>query len=186
MSCFAGSDSTPATVPSSADKPSSSSFNRFIDSSAVEEALRGGCLACVHHILSFIRSQLAVVSPDSRPVCLSAVLFMARLCQSMGKLCPNLKHCILGKQGGFDSNAKGTPRQGRKLGKATAAELRPSQDKWEALKEELLGCSMEAYRIWSAALSKVRHSHTCSCKLDMFVVTFVDTEQQLCSSCKQQ
>ncbi|XP_035771265.1 conserved oligomeric Golgi complex subunit 1 [Neolamprologus brichardi] len=146
------SDSTLATVPSSADKPSSSSFNRFIDSSAVEEALRGGCLACVHHILSFIRSQLAAVSPDSRPVCLSAVLFMARLCQSMGKLCPNLKHCILGKQGGLDSAAKGTPRQGRKLGKLT--EVRPSQDKWEALKEELLGCSMEAYRIWSAALSK--------------------------------
>uniref|UniRef100_A0A3Q4G8K0 Conserved oligomeric Golgi complex subunit 1 n=1 Tax=Neolamprologus brichardi TaxID=32507 RepID=A0A3Q4G8K0_NEOBR len=161
------SDSTLATVPSSADKPSSSSFNRFIDSSAVEEALRGGCLACVHHILSFIRSQLAAVSPDSRPVCLSAVLFMARLCQSMGKLCPNLKHCILGKQGGLDSAAKGTPRQGRKLGKLT--EVRPSQDKWEALKEELLGCSMEAYRIWSAALSKVRHSHTCSCKLDMFM-----------------
>uniref|UniRef100_A0A3Q4GFG7 Conserved oligomeric Golgi complex subunit 1 n=1 Tax=Neolamprologus brichardi TaxID=32507 RepID=A0A3Q4GFG7_NEOBR len=152
VSCFAGSDSTLATVPSSADKPSSSSFNRFIDSSAVEEALRGGCLACVHHILSFIRSQLAAVSPDSRPVCLSAVLFMARLCQSMGKLCPNLKHCILGKQGGLDSAAKGTPRQGRKLGKLT--EVRPSQDKWEALKEELLGCSMEAYRIWSAALSK--------------------------------
>uniref|UniRef100_A0A3Q4GFC0 Conserved oligomeric Golgi complex subunit 1 n=1 Tax=Neolamprologus brichardi TaxID=32507 RepID=A0A3Q4GFC0_NEOBR len=147
VSCFAGSDSTLATVPSSADKPSSSSFNRFIDSSAVEEALRGGCLACVHHILSFIRSQLAAVSPDSRPVCLSAVLFMARLCQSMGKLCPNLKHCILGKQGGLDSAAKGTPRQGRKLGKLT--EVRPSQDKWEALKEELLGCSMEAYRIWS-------------------------------------
>ncbi|XP_063327111.1 conserved oligomeric Golgi complex subunit 1 [Pelmatolapia mariae] len=150
-----GSDSTLAAVPSSgsADKPSSSSFNRFIDSSAVEEALRDGCLACVHHILSFIRSQLAAVSPDSRPICLSSVLFMARLCQSMGKLCPNLKHCILGKQCGFDSTAKGTPRQGKKLGKATA-EVRPSQDKWEALKEELLGCSMEAYRIWSAALSK--------------------------------
>ncbi|XP_019213915.1 conserved oligomeric Golgi complex subunit 1 isoform X1 [Oreochromis niloticus] len=152
-----GSDSILATVPSSgsADKPSSSSFNRFIDSSAVEEALRDGCLACVHHILSFIRSQLAAVSPDSRPICLSSVLFMARLCQSMGKLCPNLKHCILGKQCGFDSTAKGTPRQGKKLGKATAtAEVRPSQDKWEALKDELLGCSMEAYRIWSAALSK--------------------------------
>lgn len=172
VSCFAGSDSTLATVPSSADQPSSSSFNRFIDSAAVEAALRDGCLACVHHILSFIRSQLAVASPDARPTCLSSVLFMARLSQSMGKLCPNLKHCILGKQCGFDSTAKGTPRQGKKLGKATAAaEVRPSQDKWEELKEELLGCSMEAYRIWSAALSKVRHSHKCTCKLDMWLVS---------------
>ncbi|KAM7386207.1 hypothetical protein PAMA_009037 [Pampus argenteus] len=135
---------------------SASSFNRFTDSPAVEEALRGGCLACVRHILSSIRSELAAASPHPSLARLSSVLFMARLCQSMGELCPNLKHCILGKQMGSDSTPMGTPRQGKKLGKArAAAEVSPAQAKWAGLKEELLNCSMEAYRIWSSALSKV-------------------------------
>ncbi|XP_051242796.1 conserved oligomeric Golgi complex subunit 1 isoform X2 [Dicentrarchus labrax] len=153
-----GSDSIPVTVTSSASSESSSasSFNRFTDSPAVEEALREGCLACVRHILSSIRSELAAASPDPSPAHLSSVLFMARLCQSMGELCPNLKHCILGKQGGSEAVAKGTPRQSKKLGKArAAAEVSPVQAKWAGLKEELLSCSMEAYRIWSSALSKV-------------------------------
>ncbi|CAK6969654.1 conserved oligomeric Golgi complex subunit 1 isoform X2 [Scomber scombrus] len=153
-----GSDSISVTVPSSGPSEGSpaSSFNRFTDSPAVEEALREGCLACVRHILSSIRSELTAASPDPSPACLSSVLFMARLCQSMGELCPNLKHCILGKQTGSETMAKGTPRQGKKLGKArAAAEVSPAQAKWASLKEELLNCSMEAYRIWSCALSKV-------------------------------
>uniref|UniRef100_A0A8D3AUB1 Conserved oligomeric Golgi complex subunit 1 n=1 Tax=Scophthalmus maximus TaxID=52904 RepID=A0A8D3AUB1_SCOMX len=134
--------------------PPASSFNRFMDSPAVEEALREGSLACVRHILSSIHSELAAASPHPSPSCLSSVLFMARLCQSMGELCPNLKHCILGKNRG--AMAKGTPRQGKKLGKARATtEVSPAQAKWEGLKEELLNCSMDAYRIWSSALSKV-------------------------------
>lgn len=59
---------------------------------------------------------------------------------------------------------KGTPRQGKKLGKARAAtEVSPAQAKWAGLREELLKCSMEAYRIWSSALSKVRHRQICRC-----------------------
>ncbi|XP_042360549.1 conserved oligomeric Golgi complex subunit 1 isoform X2 [Plectropomus leopardus] len=153
-----GSDPTSVTAASSGptDSSSASSFNRFTDSPAVEEALREGCVACVRHILSSIRSELAGASPDPSPARLSSVLFMARLCQSMGELCPNLKHCILGKQRGSEAIAKGTPRQVKKLGKAKAAtEVSPAQAKWTGLKEELLMCSMEAYRIWSSALSKV-------------------------------
>uniref|UniRef100_A0A3B4X3N6 Conserved oligomeric Golgi complex subunit 1 n=1 Tax=Seriola lalandi dorsalis TaxID=1841481 RepID=A0A3B4X3N6_SERLL len=145
------------TVSSSgpAEGSSPSSFNRFMDSPTVEEALREGSLACVRHILSSIRSKLATTSPDPSPSQLSSVLFMARLCQSMGELCLNLKQCILGKQSGTEARTKGTPRQGKKLGKARAtAELSPTQAKWAGLKEELLSCSMEAYRIWSTALSK--------------------------------
>ncbi|MEQ2252813.1 hypothetical protein ILYODFUR_025709, partial [Ilyodon furcidens] len=144
-----GSDSISATV-SSSQPPDSSLFNRYTDSSAVEEALREGCVTCVRHILSSIRSEL-----DSVPACLSSVLFMARLCQSVGELCPSLKHCILGKQSTVEAPAKGTPRQGKKLGKSKAAtEVSPVQAKWAGLKEELLGCSIEAYRIWSSALAK--------------------------------
>ncbi|XP_047214084.1 conserved oligomeric Golgi complex subunit 1-like isoform X2 [Girardinichthys multiradiatus] len=144
-----GSNSISATV-SSSQPPDSSSINRYTDSSAVEEALRAGCVTCVRHILSSIRSEL-----DSVPACLSSVLFMARLCQSVGELCPSLKHCILGKQSTVEAPAKGTPRQGKKLGKSKAAtEVSPVQAKWAGLKEELLGCSIEAYRIWSSALAK--------------------------------
>lgn len=144
----AGSDSS---APAEA-----SSFNRFMDSPAVEEALCEGSLACVRHVLCSIRSELAAVSPDPTPARLSSVLFMARLCQSVGELCPNLKHCIVGKQGRAEAAAKATPRQGKKLAKARGAtEVSPAQAKWAGLKEELLNCSMEAYRIWSSALAKV-------------------------------
>ncbi|XP_059203898.1 conserved oligomeric Golgi complex subunit 1 isoform X2 [Centropristis striata] len=163
----AGSDSVSAsfgpteTSSSASSASSASSFNRFTDSPAVEEALREGCVACVRHILSSVRSELAAASPEPTSTCsstrLSSVLFMARLCQSLGELCPNLKHCILGKQKGSEALPRGTPRQGKKLGKARGAapEVSPAQAKWAGLREELIACSMEAYRIWSSALSKM-------------------------------
>uniref|UniRef100_A0A3Q2EB58 Conserved oligomeric Golgi complex subunit 1 n=1 Tax=Cyprinodon variegatus TaxID=28743 RepID=A0A3Q2EB58_CYPVA len=139
--CSAGSRS-------SSGPPDSSSFNRYTDSPAVEEALREGCVTCVRHILFSIRSEL-----DPAPARLGAVLFMARLCQSLSQLCPSLKQCILGTQSSREAAVSGTPRQGKKLSKSkAAAEVSPEQAKWAGLKEELLGCSMEAYRIWSSAL----------------------------------
>ncbi|XP_015259637.1 PREDICTED: conserved oligomeric Golgi complex subunit 1 [Cyprinodon variegatus] len=141
--CSAGSRS-------SSGPPDSSSFNRYTDSPAVEEALREGCVTCVRHILFSIRSEL-----DPAPARLGAVLFMARLCQSLSQLCPSLKQCILGTQSSREAAVSGTPRQGKKLSKSkAAAEVSPEQAKWAGLKEELLGCSMEAYRIWSSALAK--------------------------------
>ncbi|XP_036795335.1 conserved oligomeric Golgi complex subunit 1-like isoform X2 [Oncorhynchus mykiss] len=138
-----------------------SSFDRFTDAMAVEETLRERCLACVRDIITCVRSKLGAASPvgsSPGPARLSSVLFMARLCQSLSKLCPNLRQCILGKQGcaAADPVTKGTPRQSRKLGKAAAkaTEVSPAQAKWACLKEELLVVSMEAYRMWSSALSK--------------------------------
>ncbi|XP_019714149.1 conserved oligomeric Golgi complex subunit 1 [Hippocampus comes] len=153
---YAGADSISVTLPASGPEGSSaSSFNRFTDTPAVEEALRDGCLACIHHILSAVRSELATVSPDPSPASLNSVLFMARLCQSIGELCPNLKHCILGQQKGCEAAAKVTPRQSKKLGRAKVApQFSAAQAKWAELKEELLNCSMEAYRIWISTLSK--------------------------------
>ncbi|XP_070704485.1 conserved oligomeric Golgi complex subunit 1 [Pempheris klunzingeri] len=154
----AGSDPISVTVSSSGqtERSTASSFNRFTDSPAVKEALREGCLASVRHILSFISSELAAISPEPSHARLSSVLFMARLCQSMGELCPNLKYCILGKQSSSEATAKGTLRQGKKLSKVRATtEVSLAQAKWAALTEELLHCSMEAYRIWSSTFSKV-------------------------------
>uniref|UniRef100_A0A672SPT0 Conserved oligomeric Golgi complex subunit 1 n=1 Tax=Sinocyclocheilus grahami TaxID=75366 RepID=A0A672SPT0_SINGR len=126
------------------------------EKNAVEDILREHCLACVRDILSSVRAELAnAQTKTTSPSQLSSVLFMARLCQSMGELCPSLKQCILGKQGGLDPVSRGTPRQGKKLGKgntAKAADVSPAQAKWSCLNEELLSCSMEAYGIWSSAL----------------------------------
>lgn len=154
--CSTDSISTSATSSGPTERSSASSFNRFTDSPAVEEALREGCLVCIHNILSSIRTELASASPNPSPAQLSSVLFMARLCQSMSELCPNLKHCILGKQRGSEAVLKGTPRQSKKLGKSQpATEVSPAEAKWIGLKEALLTCSLEAYRIWSSTLSKV-------------------------------
>uniref|UniRef100_A0A671RCZ0 Conserved oligomeric Golgi complex subunit 1 n=1 Tax=Sinocyclocheilus anshuiensis TaxID=1608454 RepID=A0A671RCZ0_9TELE len=126
------------------------------EKNAVEDILREHCLACVRDILSSVRAEFAnAQTKTTSPSQLSSVLFMARLCQSMGELCPSLKQCILGKQGGLDPVSRGTPRQGKKLGKgntAKAADVSPAQAKWSCLNEELLSCSMEAYGIWSSAL----------------------------------
>ncbi|MBN3300593.1 COG1 protein, partial [Amia calva] len=140
-----------------------SSFDRYIDASMVEETLREHCVTCVRNVLSSVRSELGGAqdrlhsSGGQGHGCLTAVLFMARLCQSMGELCPNLKQCILGKQCGPDNMTRESSRQGRKLGKgggAKAVEVSPARARWAELKEELLSCSMEAYRIWSSALTK--------------------------------
>uniref|UniRef100_A0A1A8DL17 Conserved oligomeric Golgi complex subunit 1 n=1 Tax=Nothobranchius kadleci TaxID=1051664 RepID=A0A1A8DL17_NOTKA len=151
-----GRESNPVSISSSGPSDvSASSFNRFTDSSAVEEALRGGSVSCIHHILKSIRSELAVAIPGATPARLSSALFVARLCQSLGELCPNLKHCILGRHSRADATGSRTPRQGNKLGKSKmAAEVSPAQAEWKELKQELLSCSMEAYRIWSSALTK--------------------------------
>uniref|UniRef100_A0A672Q4Y8 Conserved oligomeric Golgi complex subunit 1 n=1 Tax=Sinocyclocheilus grahami TaxID=75366 RepID=A0A672Q4Y8_SINGR len=135
-----------------------SPINRFMDAGAVEDTLREHCLACVRDILSSVRAELTnAQAKTNSPSQFNSVLFMARLCQSMGELCPSLKQCILGKQRGLDPESRGTPRQGKKLGKgntANAADVSPAQSKWSCLKEELLSCSMEAYGLWSSALTR--------------------------------
>ncbi|XP_058845828.1 conserved oligomeric Golgi complex subunit 1-like isoform X3 [Acipenser ruthenus] len=151
----------------SADPPTgsqlrNSAFDRYADASTVEESLREHCLSCVRYILSCVQSELKAAqdrlqsssrySPlDSN---LNSVLFMARLCQSMGELCPNLKQCIMGKAG--DHVTRETTRIGKKLGKGSskAPEVNPAQARWQEVREELLKHSMEAYRIWSITVSK--------------------------------
>lgn len=121
-----------------------------------EEALRDSSLACVRHILTSIRTELSAVPPEPPLSHLGSVLFVARLCQSMAQLCPSLRHCILGKQAVSELSVKCTPRQSKKLTKGkSSTELSPAQAKWAELQDELLDCSMQAYRIWSNALSNV-------------------------------
>ncbi|NWS74457.1 COG1 protein, partial [Crotophaga sulcirostris] len=135
-----------------------SAFDRFADASTVEGLLRDNCVACIHHMLGCVREELqgaqsllggqADAPSDSR---LNAVLFMARLCQSMTELCPHLKQCILGQAGSTETAPKET-RSTKKLGKGKAQEMTPMQAQWQEVKAQLLQQSLFAYQIWSSAV----------------------------------
>ncbi|KFW79245.1 Conserved oligomeric Golgi complex subunit 1, partial [Manacus vitellinus] len=137
-----------------------SAFDRFADAGTVRGLLRDQCIACVQHVLGCVREELqraqgllgGQLGPpgDAR---LNAVLFMARLCQSLPELCPHLQRCVLGQEGSADTAPKET-RSNKKLGKGKAQEVTPEQAKWQGLKAELLQQSLLAYQIWSSAVTK--------------------------------
>lgn len=165
-------------------EPPSSWQSRYADGPAVEQALSERCTACLMDIMSCVRTELAASSGQ-----MSFVLFLARLCQSMGELCPSLKQCILGRQG--ESRNTGSPRvQSRKLGKAGVSkgvDLSPAQVTWGRMKEELLACSTEAYRVWTSAVSQVKHAHTrtesvCFTSELQFLSTYAHMISDLCSA----
>lgn len=139
-----------------------SAFDRYADAGTVEGLLRDHCVACIHHVLGCVHEELqrtqsllggqADAPNDTR---LNAVLFMARLCQSLTELCPHLKQCVLGRSGSSEMVLKET-RSTKKLGKGKAQEVGPVQAKWQGVKAELLQQSLFAYQIWSSAVTKVR------------------------------
>uniref|UniRef100_A0A8C8BI47 Conserved oligomeric Golgi complex subunit 1 n=1 Tax=Otus sunia TaxID=257818 RepID=A0A8C8BI47_9STRI len=138
-----------------------SAFDRYADAGTVEGLLRHHCVTCIHHVLGCVREELQSAQSlqggqedapsDAR---LNAVLFMARLCQSLTELCPHLKRCILGRSGSAETALKET-RSAKKLGKGKVAqEVTPVQAKWQGVKAELLQQSLFAYQIWSSAVTK--------------------------------
>ncbi|XP_007482766.2 conserved oligomeric Golgi complex subunit 1 isoform X2 [Monodelphis domestica] len=154
-------------LPSDAPKEASgaqtknSAFDRYSDASTVEGMLRNHCAACTEQIVACVRAELqgaeaALQGPThmlSRPK-LSSVLFMARLCQSLGELCPHLKRCILGKSGSSEKPIR-EPRATKKQAKGKAQEVNPVLAKWQEVKEQLLEQSLLGYRLWSMAITNV-------------------------------
>ncbi|XP_032900183.1 conserved oligomeric Golgi complex subunit 1 isoform X1 [Amblyraja radiata] len=141
-----------------------SAFDRYADNAKVEAMLQTQCLSCVHYILNCVRAELKMAEGRlqnctySPTDCnLNAVLFMARLCQSIGELCPHLKQCILGKSNGNDLVCELRPV--KRLGKEKLQEVKPAQAKWQEIKDQLLQQSTSAYGIWNAAISKALVSH---------------------------
>ncbi|XP_015735344.1 conserved oligomeric Golgi complex subunit 1 isoform X1 [Coturnix japonica] len=131
-----------------------SAFDRYADTSMVEGLLRDHCIACIHHVLGCVREELQGAQADAPSnTRLHAVLFMARLCQSLSELCPHLKQCILGQSGSAETAPKET-RSTKKLGKGKVQEVNPVQAKWQEVKAELLQQSLAAYQIWSSAVTK--------------------------------
>ncbi|XP_062072911.1 conserved oligomeric Golgi complex subunit 1 [Lepus europaeus] len=137
-----------------------SAFDRYADAGAVRDLLRAQSAACIGRITGRIRAELQSIEEALQGqqaahsgVQLHAVLFMARLCQSLGELCPHLKQCIVGKSGSPEKPAR-EPRALKKAAKGKGQDVAPTQAEWQEVKEMLLQQSVLGYRVWSAALVK--------------------------------
>ncbi|XP_061032468.1 conserved oligomeric Golgi complex subunit 1 isoform X2 [Eubalaena glacialis] len=148
-------------------------FDRHADAGTVQEMLQTHCAACVRRITDCVRAELQSAQQAMQGqqgaldgVRLHSVLFVARLCQSLGELCPHLKQCILGKSGSTEKPARDS-RALKKQGKGKTQEVVPMQAKWQEVKELLLQQSVMGYRVWSSAVVKVlAHGFTQSLLLD--------------------
>nr|KAF6455439.1 component of oligomeric golgi complex 1 [Rousettus aegyptiacus] len=136
-------------------------FDRYADAGTVQEMLRAHSVACVQHIADCIRAELQSIEDAVQgqrealsAVKLHAVLFMARLCQSLGELCPHLKQCILGKPGSSEKPARDS-RALKKQGKGKTQEVLPAQAQWQEAKDLLLQQSLLGHRVWSSAVVRV-------------------------------
>nr|XP_056704719.1 conserved oligomeric Golgi complex subunit 1 [Euleptes europaea] len=138
-------------------QPGNSAFDRYADTGTVEELLRSHCVCCVDYLLGSIRKELhraeGVLQGLHSPM-LNTVLFMARLCRSLGELCPHLKQCVLGKSGSSE-NVTREFWPLKKVGKGKTPEVNPIKAKWQELNERLQQCSLSAYQIWSSVVAKV-------------------------------
>ncbi|KAE8576114.1 hypothetical protein XENTR_v10004059 [Xenopus tropicalis] len=138
-----------------------SAFDRYGDASTVQEMLSHHCLSCMQQIQDSVNTTLqsvkheglvdhgvALFSPK-----LTAVLFLARLCQSLCELCPHLKQCILGKSVSTEQSFR-EPRSTKKTGKGKKVDSHAVSCKWQDLKDKLKKQSLEAYSIWSSFVVK--------------------------------
>ncbi|XP_058904990.1 conserved oligomeric Golgi complex subunit 1 isoform X2 [Kogia breviceps] len=148
-------------------------FDRYADAGTVQEMLRMHSTACIRHVMDCIQAELQSIQQAIQGqqdaldgAKLHSVLFMARLCQSLGKLCPHLKQCILGKSGSTEKPARDS-RALKKQGKGKTQEIIPIQAKWQEVKELLLQQSVMGYWVWSSAVVKVlAHGFTQSLLVD--------------------
>ncbi|XP_053563002.1 conserved oligomeric Golgi complex subunit 1 isoform X2 [Bombina bombina] len=141
--------------------PKLSAFDRYGDTSTVQEMLRDHCLACMADIEDSVSKELQKMSKleldEHNNSLLSSkrfvVLFLARLCQSLGELCPHLKQCILGKTSTQEQTIR-EPRSSKKVGKGKTTDPPPAPCKWQELKDKLMQLSLQAYSIWSSSVVK--------------------------------
>ncbi|KAM4692092.1 conserved oligomeric Golgi complex subunit 1 isoform 2-T2 [Rhinophrynus dorsalis] len=136
-----------------------SAFDRYGDARTVQEMLSHHCLTCMQCIQDSISKSLHEVAQvglvDKKTALLSpkltTVLFLARLCQSLGELCPHLKQCVLGKSGIAEQSIR-EPRSAKKTGKGKTLDTAPMSSKWQDLKDKLMKQSLEAYSMWSSSV----------------------------------
>lgn len=138
-------------------------FDRHADADTVQELLRARCGACIGHLADRVGTELQRIQdtvqgqPNAlRGGPLHAALFLARLCRSLGELCPHLKQSILGKAGPAEPPGR-EPRAApwkQSKGKATA-EPSPAEAQWRDLRARLQQQSELGFRVWSTALVDV-------------------------------
>lgn len=138
-----------------------SAFDRYADAGTVQAMLRTHSVGCVKYILGCIQAELQsieVVVQAQEDVLhstkLHTVLFMARLCQSLGELCPHLKLCIVGRSRSAEKPERET-RAPKKQAKGKAQDLTPGQAQWQEVKELLLQHSVTGHQVWSSAVVTV-------------------------------
>ena len=146
------------TPPTAAE---SCAFDRFADAETVQETLRTHSAACIQDITDCIQAELLSIEQAIQGqqdvldgARLHSALFMARLCQSLGELCPHLKQCILGRSGSPERPSRDS-RALKKQGKGKAQEVLPTQARWQDVKELLLQRSVTGYRVWGSAVVRV-------------------------------
>ncbi|KAM5272620.1 conserved oligomeric Golgi complex subunit 1 [Ctenodactylus gundi] len=161
MTYLPSDDAPLPTEDASTQRARNSAFDRFADASTVQDMLRTHCVACVRHIVGCVQEELQRAGGAGqgqqdalRSTRLHAALFMARLCQSLGELCPHLKQCIVGKSGSTEKPAREV-RALKKQGKGRDPELPPGQAQWQEVTELLRQQSVTAYRVWSTAVGTV-------------------------------
>lgn len=139
----------------------SCTFDRFADAETVQETLRTHSAACIQDITDCIQAELQSIEQAIQGqqdvldgAKLHSALFMARLCQSLGELCPHLKQCILGRSGSPERPTRDS-RALKKQGKGKAQEVLPTQARWQDVKELLLQRSVTGYRVWGSAVVRV-------------------------------
>ncbi|XP_055448178.1 conserved oligomeric Golgi complex subunit 1 [Psammomys obesus] len=154
------SDTAQHKDPTATHQAKSPAFDRYADAGTVQDMLRTESVACIKSLVGCIQAELQTIeeaTQDQKDILhgtkLHAVLFMARLCQSLGELCPHLKQCIVGKCGSSEKPAR-EARALKKQGKGKAQDVLPVQGQWQEVKEILLQQSVVAYRVWSSALVK--------------------------------
>ncbi|OWK14222.1 COG1 [Cervus elaphus hippelaphus] len=139
----------------------SCTFDRFADAETVQETLRTHSVAWIQDITDCIQAELQSIEQAIQGqqdvldgAKLHSALFMARLCQSLGELCPHLKQCILGRSGSPERPTRDS-RALKKQGKGKAQEVLPTQARWQDVKELLLQRSVTGYRVWGSAVVRV-------------------------------
>ncbi|XP_054987516.1 conserved oligomeric Golgi complex subunit 1 [Sorex araneus] len=149
----------PAAPPAAPAAPGP--FDRHADAGALRELLRTRCVGCVRRLAGRVGAELdraqeaAGGARGASPAgALQAALFLARLCQALGELCPHLKQSILGQPGSAEKPAR-DPRPPKKPSKGPAAEPEPAQAQWQEVRALLQEQSLRGFRAWSNAVVDV-------------------------------
>uniref|UniRef100_A0A8C6SC30 Conserved oligomeric Golgi complex subunit 1 n=1 Tax=Neogobius melanostomus TaxID=47308 RepID=A0A8C6SC30_9GOBI len=110
----------------------------------------GQCGLCAAHPLLH-----PLPAPDTAPRAAGHGALHGSPVSVYGRAVPQSEAVHSGETGRLAAHPQRHPSTGKAPVRGRALEASPAQAQWALLKEELLSCSLEAYRIWGRALSTV-------------------------------